>query len=145
MKNRCAFTQLDRREHVLLAEQHFGLFDGLSDEELAREYPAEHAHYKKNEEHQGRFWARMPLGESRFDVATRVHQSFGTFHRDAQRHAIRDIIVVSHGTTLRAFVMMWLHLPFEWVDLEPNPKNCSVRLIDHGRDAGYIFTPPDEK
>ena len=130
---------LDRREHMLLVEQQFGLFDGLSDEECAAQFPAENDHYLKQRRFQGRFWAPMPLGESRFQVAQRVHQAFGTFHRDAERHGIENIIVVSHGVTLRCFVMMWLHLPFEWIEKEPNPKNCSIRLIDCGEDKGYIY------
>lgn len=130
----------DRREHVLLCEQQFGLFDGLSDDELKEHYPAEHAHYDKCEKHGGRFWARMPLGESRFDVACRVHQAFGTFHRDNDKHGINTIVVVCHGVTLRAFVMMWCHLTPEWFDAEPNPKNGSVRLISNGEDMGYLPT-----
>lgn len=129
---------IDRREHALLCEQQFGLFDGLSDQELQERYPDEHAHYKKCEEHGGRFWARMPLGESRFDVACRVHQAFGTFHRDNDKHSINTIIVVCHGVTMRAFVMMWCHLTPEWFDAEPNPKNGAVRLIIDGKDKGYL-------
>jgi broad specificity phosphatase PhoE len=92
-------------------------------------YPVEHSHFTKLIKFHGRFWARPPLGESRFDVAKRVHQvsipahnvdqfwsfyidflqAFGTFHRDAERHGIRDLIIVTHGVTLRAFLMMWLH------------------------------------
>lgn len=131
----------DVREHPLLCEQQFGLFDGVPDEELPIRFPAEHAHYAKCEKFEGRFWARMPLGESRFDVAQRVHQSFGTFQRDAANHGIEDLVVVAHGVTVRAFVMMWCHLPVEWFEREPNPKNCSVRLIENGVDKGYVFTP----
>jgi broad specificity phosphatase PhoE len=132
-----------RREHVLLAEQQFGLFDGLSDEDLAKRYPDEFAHYKKCEDMEGRFWARMPLGESRFDVAVRVHQAFGTFHRDAQKHGVQRLVIVAHGTTIRAFVQQWLHLPFEWFDKESNPKNCSIRAIIDGEDKGYIYEGGD--
>lgn len=128
----------DRREHILLCEQQFGLFDGVPDEELPIRFPNEFAHYDKSERFGGRFWARMPLGESRFDVAARIHQSFGTFRRDASRHNIHDIVVVCHGVTLRAFVMMWLHLSPEWFDAERNPRNCSVRLLEHGVDRGYV-------
>jgi len=130
--------RVDLREHILLCEQQFGLFDGIPTEELPKQYPNEHAYYKKLEDAAGRFWARMPLGESRFDVATRVHQAFGTFHRDRDRHGIQNIVVVCHGVTMRAFVMMWLHLPFEWVDEEPNPPNCAIRLIQDGVDKGYL-------
>lgn len=129
----------DRREHLLLAEQQFGIFDGLSDEEREAKYPDAHAYYEKCKRHEGKLWPKMPLGESRFEVCQRVHQAFGTFHRDAKRHGIENIVVVGHGTTNRAFVMMWLHLPYEWMHAEPNPRNCSVRLIEDGEDRGYVF------
>lgn len=130
----------DRREHVLLCEQQFGLFDGVPDEELPARFPQEFAHYDKQVRFEGRFWARMPLGESRFDVATRVHQAFGTFQRDLQRHGIDHLVIVCHGVTLRAFVMMWCHLSPEWFEAEPNPHNAAIRLIDAGEDRGYVFT-----
>ena len=127
------------REHIALVEQQFGLFDGVSDEDLPILFPNEHSHYKKSEDFGGRFWARMPLGESRYDVALRVHQSFGTFQRDAEKHGIENIVIVTHGVVIRAFVMMWCHKSYEWVDEETNPKNCSIRLIDGSKDCGYIY------
>ena len=130
----------DRREHILLCEQQFGLFDGVPDEDLSTRFPTEYAHYEKQEKFEGKFWARMPLGESRFDVATRVHQAFGTFHRDAEKNGINDIIVVCHGVTLRAFVMMWCHRTPEWFEDEKNPDNCAICLIEDGQDKGYIFS-----
>lgn len=129
----------DQREHVLLCEQQFGLFDGVPDDELAHRFPNEHAHYEKLRRFEGRFWARMPLGESRFDVALRVHQAFGTFHRDAEADGIENLIVICHGVTLRAFVMMWCHLSPEWFEAEPNPHNCAIRVIEDGVDRGYVF------
>jgi len=127
------------REHILLAEQQFGIFDGLSDREREQHYPREQAYYEKCKKYEGKLWPKMPLGESRFEVCQRVHQAFGTFHRDAERHGIRNIVVVGHGTTNRAFVQMWLHKPWEWMHEEKNPRNCSVRLIEDGVDRGYIF------
>lgn len=131
--------KFDLKEHINLCEQQFGLFDGVPEEEWAERFPEEYNHYKKCEDQKGRFWARMPLGESRFDVAVRVHQAFGTFHRDADWHNTRDIIVICHGVTLRAFVMQWLHLTPEWFDSESNPVNCAIRLIENGKDKGYIY------
>jgi 2,3-bisphosphoglycerate-dependent phosphoglycerate mutase len=130
---------MDRREHLLLAEQQFGVFDGLSDAEREEFYPREQAYYEKCKKFEGKLWPKMPLGESRFEVCQRVHQSFGSFKRDEERHGIKNIVVVGHGTTNRAFTMMWLHLPYEWMHTEPNPKNCSIRLIEDGEDKGYIF------
>lgn len=135
------YPLLDEREHINLCEQQFGLFDGIPDEELASRFPLEHAHYEHTCQHEGKFWARMPLGESRFDVAVRVHQAFGTFHRDADRHGVQNLIVVCHGTTLRTFVMQWLHLPYEWFASAPNPGNCDIyRLPSKGADVpGYVW------
>ncbi|MBN2702762.1 MAG: histidine phosphatase family protein [Pontiellaceae bacterium] len=131
--------KVDIREHINLCEQQFGLFDGIPDDELPVRFPDEYAHYTKCEAHEGRFWARMPLGESRFDVAVRIHEAFGTFQRDADRHGINDIIVICHGVSLRAFVMQWLHLTPEWFDAEPNPGNCWIRLLEDGTDKGYVY------
>ena len=130
---------LDRREHINLCEQQFGLFDGVPDEELPVRFPNEYAHYKKCVDHEGKFWARVPLGESRFDVAVRVRETFGTFLRDAERYQYKNIIVICHGVTLRAFVMQWLHLTPEWFEEEPTPRNCSIRLIDDRGDKVYIY------
>ncbi len=136
---------ISRREHINLVEQQFGLFDGLEDQELKDHFPVEHAHYDKAERFEGKFWARMPLGESRFDVAVRVHQAFGTFYRDYERYGINNIIIVAHGVTNRAFVMQWLHKPFEWFEAEANPQNCSIRMLNGSQDAGYIYKGNDPK
>jgi 2,3-bisphosphoglycerate-dependent phosphoglycerate mutase len=129
----------DRVEHILLCEQQFGLFDGVPEAELGERFPREFAYYDMQCRFGGKFWARMPQGESRFDVAKRIHQAFGTFHRDAVEHGIHDIVVICHGVTLRAFVMMWCHLSPEWFEAEPNPHNCAIRVIDAGKDRGYLF------
>lgn len=119
----------DYRESILLVEQQFGLFDGLSDKEMMDKYPNEKLHYDKCSSHEGRFWARMPLGESRFDVCCRTHQFFGTLHRDLRDNDIDTVIIVSHGVTIRAFIQGYLNLPYEWVDANSNPDNCSIQLI----------------
>jgi broad specificity phosphatase PhoE len=127
------------KENICLCEQKFGLFDGLSNEELKAKFPEEYNYYDLAERFGGRFWAQMPLGESRYDVALRVHQIFGTWKRDQEKHGIDTVIVVSHGVTIRAIVMRWLDLPYEWFEQEPNPGNCSIRLLDGCEDKGYLF------
>ena len=127
----------DRREHILLVEQQLGLFDGVLEEDRVRLFPSESEHFEKACRYSGRFWARPPQGESRFDVCQRIHQAFGTFQRDNAEY----LVIATHGTALRAFVMMWCHKPVEWFEFEPNPPNCAIRLIDGSRDCGYIFKP----
>ena len=129
---------IDRREHVLLCEQNFGLFDGLEEDEQKEKFPDEYACFEHTQQANGKFWARHPMGESAFDTACRIHQAFGTFHRDAEEHGIDNIIVVCHGTVLRLFVMMWRHLPPEWFAKEHNPGNACIRILDGSEDKGYL-------
>ncbi|MEP6864498.1 MAG: phosphoglycerate mutase family protein, partial [Deltaproteobacteria bacterium] len=56
----------DRVEHILLCEQQFGLFDGVPEEDLPKRFPNEHGYYQMQCRFGGKFWARMPQGESRF-------------------------------------------------------------------------------
>ncbi len=44
----------DRREHILLSEQQFGLFEGHSLEELQQLYPLEYAHFTKCIDQEGK-------------------------------------------------------------------------------------------
>jgi len=125
---------LDRREDFLLTEQQFGLFNGLSEEERARKFPEENRRFQICVEQNGKFYAMNPDGESRYDVAVRARQFSGTIIRDAEkaRNPVPNVLLVSHGTWIRAFVMCWLHKNIEWFDDEPNPNNASIRHI--GRD-----------
>ena len=127
------------REHFLLREQEHGVYDGMSDAEREAAYPAEWAYYQKHKKEGFKVLAQLPLGESRIQVATRVHQAFGTFHRDADKHGIDTLVIVAHGTTNRCFTFAWLHESLAWLEQEPNPNNCSVRLIEDSEDRGYIF------
>ncbi len=122
------------RESVLIREQEYGLFDGLSDDECSARFPEWIDRQKRLTACLGKFYFRYPGGESRADVSQRVHQFFGTLHRDP----FDPIVVVCHGVTIRAFLMMWLHLSVEWFEKEPNPTNASIRVIRCGQDLGYL-------
>jgi 2,3-bisphosphoglycerate-dependent phosphoglycerate mutase len=133
-----AQIKFDKREELALREISFGLFDGISDEELPTRFPLEHAHYQKHVDFEGEFYAPMPLGESRAQVADRVKGVFGTIIRDntpkpavgiMPGFRIKNFIIVSHGVTLRAFQMQWMHKTPEWYSEQKNPNNASVSLI----------------
>ena len=128
----------DVREDITLTEQQYGLFDALPEEEWERLYPNEYAEFKRQVNNQGKFYARLPLGESPFDVAIRVHQFMGTVYRDLEKNGIDTLFVFTHGTTLRAFLMRWFHYSPEWYQEEKNPRNCLIREIDGEADLGYI-------
>lgn len=147
-----AGIRFDKREALELRELSFGLFDGVADEDLPTLFPREYAHYEKHKRFEGEFFAPMPLGESRCDVADRVKAVFGTLLRDAAKDRadrVTDFVIVSHGVTIRCFRLQWMHYAWEWCERERNPNNCSVQLIE-GRDGGgYVdrllfegFEPP---
>lgn len=128
----------DIREDITLIEQQFGLFDSVPEEDWGSLHEAEYDEYLRQIQNQGKFYARMPMGESPFDVAIRVHQFMGTINRDYENHGIDTLFVFTHGTTLRTFLMRWFHYSPEWYQAEKNPKNCWIREIDGHLDKGYI-------
>jgi 2,3-bisphosphoglycerate-dependent phosphoglycerate mutase len=146
----------DQREAMELREISFGLYDGLSDAELAVVFPREHAHYQKHVDFSGEIFAPMPMGESRIEVGDRVKSIFGTILRDAQDRRpdtletatqkrekplttgpILDFVVVGHGVTNRQFLGRWMHWDWEKIEAEPNPGNCAIHLIEGVSGAGY--------
>ena len=128
----------DIREDITITEQQFGLFDSVPEEDWGKLYPAEYGEYLRQIQNQGKFYARLPMGESPFDVAIRVHQFMGTIYRDLERHGVDTLFIFTHGTTLRTFLMRWFHYSPEWYQAEKNPKNCWIREIRDGKDMGYI-------
>lgn len=140
---KAAGIDYDRHESLQLREQSFGLFDGISEEELPDIYPREYAHYAKHAQFEdmddglkGEFFAPMPMGESRARVCDRVRSTFGSILRSL-RDDYTDIVVVSHGVTIRCFIREFMHYPWEWCENEPNPNNCSITMIEGERDKGW--------
>lgn len=136
----------DKREEIALREISFGLFDGYADDELKDQFPIEHSWYQKHLEVErsngadGEFWAAMPMGESRAQVADRVKGVFGTILRDADQSRpdpVQNFVIVSHGVTIRAFLLQWLHKDFEWYGRQRNPDNCSINLISSDGSTPY--------
>jgi broad specificity phosphatase PhoE len=93
-----------------------------------------------------------PMAKAVTTYASRIHQFFGTVIRDAEKadNPVSNVFIISHGTTLRAFVMMWLHKEVEWFEEEKNPANASIRHIGRGEDGhfedkGYLFQGLDKR
>ena len=94
----------------------------------------------------GKFWVRYPLGESPFDVACRVKNHIGTIYRDWEKHHIENVVLFTHGVTLRAYLMQYMHYTVDWYEKEHNPENCWIRYIEDITDAvdkGYIYKGED--
>jgi len=128
----------DIREDITLVEQQFGLFDCIRDDERKNRYPNEYEEYQRQIQNYGKFYARLPMGESPYDVAIRIHQFMGTIYRDYEKHGVDTLFIFTHGTTLRTFLLRWFHYSPEWFQEEKNPKNCWIREIKDHEDCGYI-------
>jgi len=89
----------------------------------------------------GTFYYRIPDGESAADVYDRVSTFLETLHRDfAQPDFPENVLIVTHGVTLRAFLMRWFHWPVEFYENVRNPKNGEVihlERMDDGASAGH--------
>ena len=138
----------DVRDADFLVEQHFGLADGLTDEQLREQFPLHADRMTMFRANNDRHFIAHPEGESRADVAMRCAILFGNIHR-AHQQGVTDFVIVTHGATTRAFFKEWLRIRHEDMLAEFNPGNCDVRLIDSMKDMGYILKngilqPPKE-
>ena len=50
----------------------------------------------------------------------------------------RNVLIVSHGLTIRCFVMRFMHLSVEQFESLANPQNCDIITIAHKE---YIEDP----
>lgn len=78
---------------------------------------------------QGYFYYRYQGGESPADVYDRVSTFIDTMTRQMERKRVFKSIIVSHGITIRCFVMRFMHLTVEQFDMIKNPDNCDLITI----------------
>lgn len=91
-------------------------------------------------ERHGWFYYRFESGESPADCYDRVSTFVESLWRQAARKDARRVLIVSHGLTIRCFVMRFLHLRVEQFDSMANPKNASViELLPDPHLEGAVF------
>lgn len=79
----------------------------------------------------GTFYFRLSDGESAADVYDRVSDFFGTMHRDFEKENFpQNAVVITHGMTMRLFIMRWFHLTVEQFEELANPKNCQIIILE---------------
>ena len=87
----------------------------------------------------GTFYYRIPNGESGADVYDRVTTFLDTLHRDFEKSDYPDnCLIVTHGLTLRLFLMRWFHWSVEEFHDLCNPTNGQVVVMD--KIAGNKYT-----
>ena len=108
--------------------------------------PEEAQQVEKDRDAFGTFYFRIPNGESGADVYDRVSDFFGSIHRDFERADFpENVIIVTHGMTIRLFLMRWFHWTVEAFEKLRNPKNAQIVLLEKTPDEKYeLKTPLDE-
>ena len=132
----------DVKEDITLIEQRYGLFSDNPIEECRKRFPEQFELYDRYYQNDGKFYAKLPQGESPYDVALRMKQFIETIFRDLNEGK-DTLFIVSHGTTIRAFLLNWFHYSPEWFNAEPNMENCAIRYIEKingiSTDNNYIY------
>lgn len=116
----------DVREDYLLIEQRYGLFSDRSVLRNKMLFKDEFDFYDNYYQNDGKFYAKMPQGESPMDVAIRTRQ-FLDMISSLEKN---PVFVVSHGTTIRTIVMNTFNYSPEWFNRESTMENCSIRLVN---------------
>jgi broad specificity phosphatase PhoE len=84
------------------------------------------------------FYYRIPDGESGADVFDRVSTFLETLYRDFNKPDYpQNALIVTHGMTLRLFLMRWFHLTVEEFENLRNPRNCQVVVMNKKTDDKY--------
>ena len=86
------------------------------------------------------FYFRIPDGESGADVFDRVTTFLDTMHRDFEKSNYpENVLIVSHGMTIRLFLMRWFHWSVEEFESLHNPKNCQIIIMEKQTDDHYTL------
>jgi broad specificity phosphatase PhoE len=84
------------------------------------------------------FYYRIPDGESGADVYDRVSTFMETLFRDFNKVDYpQNTLIVTHGLTLRLFLMRWFHWTVEEFENLRNPRNCQIVVMQKKVDDRY--------
>lgn len=92
----------------------------------------------------GHFYYRFKDGgESCADVFDRVSDFMNTMQRDFQKKDFpRNVVIVTHGMTMRLFLMRWFHSSVEDFESWGNPPNGGFFLLERGDSEKYRLVTP---
>ncbi len=77
----------------------------------------------------GWFYYRFEGGESPADCFDRASSFLDSMMRQVERKRAQNVLIVSHGLTIRCFAMRFMHLSVEEFDELANPGNCEMITI----------------
>jgi broad specificity phosphatase PhoE len=121
------------REEPRLREQDWANFQDTADIERQEQLRDSYGH----------FFYRFTHGESGSDVYDRVSTFLETMHRDFDvPGSPRNVLLVSHGLTMRLFCMRWFHWSVEYFESLNNPDNAEVRMLVRNGEGKYDLDAP---
>lgn len=101
-------------------------------------HPADNKEISKERDDFSTFYYRIPDGESGADVFDRISNFLDTLHRDFVKEDYpQNVLIVTHGLTLRLFLMRWFHWTVEEFEKLRNPKNCQIVVMEKQPDNRY--------
>lgn len=112
-----------------LNEMHFGVFEGLSFDEIKMRHPEQ---YRRWMEHPTRI--KFPCGESFAEMRARVLSFLNQLSR-AQLQ--RNVLVISHAGVNRIIVANALKLPWKQI-FRIDQRYAGISIIDYFRDTAVV-------
>ena len=86
----------------------------------------------------GTFYYRIPGGEAGSDVYDRMNDMLGSLYRDfSDKEFPENCVLVTHGLTIRLFIMRFFHLTVEEFELMTAPGNCDLVVLELQPDGHY--------
>ncbi|MER7758953.1 histidine phosphatase family protein [Streptomyces sp. NPDC097619] len=124
------------REEPRLREQDWGNWQDRDDVRLQKAYRDAYGH----------FFYRFAQGESGADVYDRVGAFLESLYRsfEAPDHP-PNVLLVTHGLTMRLFCMRWFHWSVAEFECLSNPGNGEYRVLVLGEDGRYRLDRPFER
>lgn len=118
-----------RKEDYLLIEHQYGLFSDNYLQDNRKMYPDYFEYTTRFYKNEGKFYVKYPMGESPMDVAIRTRmflEELKNYYRDYE-----NILLVSHGTTLKTVEMNVFNYSPEWYSKTKHMRNCEARVIEN--------------
>lgn len=124
------------REEPRLREQDWGNWQDRADVRRQKAYRDAYGH----------FFYRFAQGESGADVYDRVGAFLESLWRSFERadHP-PNVLLVTHGLTMRLFCMRWLHWTVADFESLSNPGNGEYRALELKEDGRYHLDRPFEQ
>ncbi len=121
-------NKIDYREEPRIREQEWGHFVA----------PEQNLVINSERDSYGTFYYRIPDGESAADVFDRVSDFFGTLFRDFTLDDYpENTVIITHGMTLRIFLMRWFYWTVEEFEQYSNPYNCQIVVLEMNANNHY--------